>query len=249
MSTKFTYFGGMAVLVERSDGYKILCDPYISKNPATDVDVKELYDVDLVLVTHAAFDHYGDTADIIKNSNAILMAGADVIRLVNQELDEPLPAERVKSTIYGDEQSFGTTKVHTAVTFHTSNTVQNGVSTVFFPFGFVVEVEPGVAYYHAGDTCLFSDMKLIHELYKPNVMAVGISRIEPQFPCEMAPREAAHATAMIGADVVIPTHYAPGSEDLELYLRYADAIAPNTQVFAGANRSFLYTPFRVDALS
>ena len=57
MSTKFTYFGGMAVLVERSDGYKILCDPYISKNPATDVDVKELYDVDLVLVTHAAFDH------------------------------------------------------------------------------------------------------------------------------------------------------------------------------------------------
>ena len=45
MSTKFTYFGGMAVLVERSDGYKILCDPYISKNPATDVDVKELYDV------------------------------------------------------------------------------------------------------------------------------------------------------------------------------------------------------------
>ena len=249
MSVKFTYFGGMAVLVERSDGYKILCDPYISANPATDYDVKKLFDVDLVLVTHAAFDHFGDTIEIIRNSNAVLMAGADVIRLVNAGLNEPLPAERIRSTIYGDEQSFGATKVHTTITFHTSNTVQNGVNTVFFPFGYVVEIEPGTTYYHSGDTCLFSDMKLIRELYKPNVMAVGISRIEPQYPCEMGPREAAHATSMIGADVVIPTHYAPGATDLELYLKYVDAIAPNSQVFVGANRSFLYTPFKLEALS
>lgn len=246
MATKFTYFGGMAFLVERSDGYKILCDPYISKNPATDVDAKSLYDVDLLLVTHAAFDHFGDTIDIMKNSKAILMAGADVIRLVNEGLGEPLPKERVRSTIYGDEQVFGMTTVRTAITFHTSNTVQNSVSTVFFPFGFVVDVEPGVTYYHAGDTCLFGDMKLIREMYKPNVMAVGISRIEPQYPCEMAPREAAHATAMIGADVVVPTHYAPNSADLDLYLKYAEVIAPNTKVFVGANKSFLYTPFKVE---
>ena len=248
MATKFTYFGGMAVLAERSDGYKILCYPYISKNPATDTDVKTLYDTDLLLVTHAAFDHFGDTIEIMKNSKAILMAGADVIRLVNAALEEPLPAERVRSTIYGDEQFFGITTVHTAVTFHTSNTVQQGVSTVFWPFGFVVEIEPGVTYYHAGDTCLFGDMKLIRELYKPNIMAVGISRIEPQYPCEMAPREAAHATAMIGADVVIPTHYPPGSSDLDLYLKYADAIAPNTRVFVGADRSFMYHPSRIEEL-
>ena len=89
-------------------------------------------------------------------------------------------------------------------------------------------------------------MKLIREMYKPNVMAVGISRIEPQYPCEMAPREAAHATAMIGADVVVPTHYAPNSADLDLYLKYAEVIAPNTKVFVGANKSFLYTPFKVE---
>ncbi len=248
MGVKFTYFGGMAVLAERSDGYKILCDPYISKNPATDVDVKSLYDTDLLLVTHAAFDHFGDTIDIMKNSKAVLMAGADVIRLVNEALEEPLPPERIKSTIYGDEQFFGMTTVHTAITFHTSNTVQHGISTVFFPFGFVVEIEPGVTYYHAGDTCLFGDMKLIRELYKPNVMAVGISRIEPKYPCEMAPREAAHATAMIGADVVIPTPYPPGSADLDLYLKYAEAIAPNTKVLAGANRSFIYHPCRIEEL-
>lgn len=248
MGTKFTYFGGMAVLVERSDGYKILCDPYISKNPATDVDVSTLYDVDLLLVTHAAFDHFGDTIEIMKNSNAVLMAGADVIRLVNEGLGEPLPKERVRNTIYGDEQFFGQTTVHTAVTFHTSNTTQNGVFTAFFPFGFIVEIEPGVTYYHAGDTCLFGDMRLIHELYKPNVMAVGVSRIEPQYPTEMPPREAAHATLMIGADVVIPTHYAPGSSDLEKFLKYVEAIAPNTKTFVGANRSFVYTPFQIEEL-
>ncbi len=232
--------------MERSDGYRILCDPYISKNPAADVDVKTLYDVDLLLVTHAAFDHFGDTIEIMKNSNAILMAGADVIRLVNEGLGAPLPGDRVRSTIYGDEQFFGRTTVHTAVTFHTSNTVQNGVSTVFFPFGFVIEVEPDVTYYHAGDTCLFGDMRLIHELYKPNVMAVGVSRIEPQYPTEMAPREAAFAALMIGADVVIPTHYAPGSADLERFIKYAEAIVPNTKVFVGANKSFVYTPFKIE---
>ena len=249
MSAKFTYFGGMSVLVERSDGYKILCDPYISQNPATDVDVKTLYDIDLLLVTHAAFDHFGDAIEIMKNSNAILMAGADVVRLVNEALDEPLPKERVRSTIYGDEQFFGKTTVHTTVTFHTSNTIQNGIFTVFFPFGFVVEVEPGITYYHAGDTCLFSDMKLLRDLYKPNIMAVGVSRIEPQYPTEMPPREAAHATAMVGPDVVIPTHYAPGSNDLDLYLKYVDVISPNTKVFVGANRSFVYTPFQVEEVN
>ena len=53
-------------------------------------------------------------------------------------------------------------------------------------FGFIVEVEPGVTYYHVGDTCLFSDMRMYRELYHPNVMTVGISRFkEPYPPCEM----------------------------------------------------------------
>ncbi len=66
MAVKFTYYGGMAVHIERSDGYQILVDPYFTGNPAVNGLPKEMYDVDLVLVTHAAFDHFGDTADIMK---------------------------------------------------------------------------------------------------------------------------------------------------------------------------------------
>ena len=249
MAVKFTYYGGMSVVIQRSDGFKIVCDPYLSQNPATTADPKELFDADLLLVTHAAFDHYGDTPAIVNHSNCVLMAGADVIRLVNEGRKEPLPSQRVRMTIYGDEQCFGVTKVHTVTAFHTSNSVQNGVQTMFFPFGFVIEVEPGVVYYHAGDTSLYSDMKLLRELYKPNVMAVGISRISPEYSCEMMPREAAYATSWVGPDVVIPTHYAPGSEDLESYLRYAEILAPNTKVMAGANKSFLYTPFEAKEIS
>lgn len=248
MAVKFTYHGGMSVTIQRSDGFKIVCDPFLSQNPAAKTDPEELYDAGLVLVTHAAFDHYGDTAAIVNHSSCVLMAGADVVRLVNAERDTSLPPERVRLTIYGDEQHFGPTKVHTVTAFHTSNTVQNGVQTVFFPFGFIVEVEPGVVYYHAGDTSLFSDMKLFRELYKPNVMAVGISRISPEYACEMMPREAAYATSWVGPDVVIPTHYAPGSADLEQYLQLAQVMAPNTKVIAGANKSFMFTPFEAKEL-
>ena len=138
--------------------------------------------------------------------------------------------------------------VHTAIVFHTSNTVQAGVEIVFFPFGFVVDIEPGITYYHAGDTALFSDMKLIRDLYKPNVMAVGISRILPELSCEMAPREAAYATAWVGCDVVIPTHYGLGSPDLDLYIKYATVIAPKSQIISGVNKSFLYTPLQAEEI-
>ena len=45
MATKFTYFGGMCILVERSDGYKILFDPYLSANPATKTTPDEVKDI------------------------------------------------------------------------------------------------------------------------------------------------------------------------------------------------------------
>ena len=51
MAAKFSYIGGMCVLVERSDGFKILFDPYLSKNKDTNRKPSEFYDVDLILVT------------------------------------------------------------------------------------------------------------------------------------------------------------------------------------------------------
>ena len=95
------------------------------------------------------------------------------------------------------------------------------------------------------DTSLFSDMKIIRELYRPDVMAVGISAIEKIYPCEMNPREAAYATQWIGPNVVIPTHYEPGAPELEDYIRYAQVTAPKTIVQAQIEKTWEYVPFQV----
>lgn len=245
MAVKFTYHGGMTMLIERDDGYKIICDPFISNNPAAVAKPEDFYDVDLVIVTHAAFDHFGDTAEIMKNSNAVLIAGGDVIRMV-EAVTGSLDPSRKRLTIYGDELRYGETTVRTVMAWHCSNSKQNGVTTSSEPFGYIVNVEKNVTYYHAGDTSLFTDMKLIRELYKPNVMAVGISRISEEYACELNPKEAAFATSWIGPDVVVPTHYAPGSPALDEYLKCMDVLSPNTCIKTAIGQSFTYKPYVVE---
>jgi len=67
--------------------------------------------------------------------------------------------------------------------------------------GFVVRMD-GVSVYHAGDTGLFSDMKLIGELYHPDVAFLPIGG-----RYTMGPREAMIAAQYIGAKTVVPIHY------------------------------------------
>ena len=245
MATTFTYFGGMCVLAVRDDGYKVLCDPYLSDNPAAEKGPEDLSDVDLLLVTHNAFDHFGDTIRIMENSQAILMAGGEVIRRVAEAIPG-LPDDRLVITIYGDDRSFGGVSVRVVPTWHVSNCVINGATIANPPLGFIIEMEKDVRYYHAGDTSLFSDMKMIREIYRPNIMAVGISRISEKYPGEMTPREAAFATQWVGPDVVIPTHYAPGSEKLEQYISYVKVTSPQTVIKDVTNIPWTYTPFRID---
>lgn len=244
MAVKFTYFGGMCILVERSDGYRILFDPYLSGNSSTQAVPETVGDVNLLVVTHNAFDHFGDTIQMMKESKACLFAGGEVVRRVREALPE-LSEKRCRVTIYGDEQDYCGSALRVMPAWHVSNCVVNGVVLANPPFGFVLDVEPGVCYYHPGDTSLFTDIKLIREMYRPNIMAVGISGIEEKYPCEMNPREAAYATQWIGPDVVIPTHYAPGSKALEDYLTFVKVTSPKTIVKAEVGKTWSYTPFCV----
>lgn len=143
MATKFTYFGGMCILVERSDGYKILFDPYLSANPATKTTLDEVKDIDLLVVTHNAFDHFGDTIEIMQKSHALLFAGGEVVRRVQEALPD-LPEERFRLTIYGDEQNYNGSILRVMPAWHVSNCVVNGVVIANPPFGYVLDVEPGV---------------------------------------------------------------------------------------------------------
>ena len=70
------------------------------------------------------------------------------------------------------------------------------------PAGLIIRMPGGFTIYHSGDTCVFGDMKLIAELYKPDVAMLPIG---DNFT--MGPKEAAHATRLLGIKHVIPMHY------------------------------------------
>lgn len=244
MSTKFTYFGGMCVLIERSDGYKILCDPYFVKNVQTNVTPEEMKDVDLVLVTHNASDHYGDVEAVMACSNAKVMMCSDNVRKIKRNMD--LPKERIVSTVYGDCRQFGETTVRTMLAFHTSKHDEEGVLTYGPPVGYLIEVEPSVVYYHTGDTALSENFRTIRELYHPNIMCVGISGIRPGASREMTEREAAMAVAWCGAEVVIPTHYVTETDSLKVFKNHMASFAPHVKIMEGFDQSFLLKPLEVD---
>ncbi len=85
------------------------------------------------------------------------------------------------------------------------------------PMGFVVYVDPGVRFYHYGDTAIFGDLRLIGELYRPTVGALGITNpVELDagdvasgrlITAEMSPREGVLAAQWLGLKVVLPCHY------------------------------------------
>jgi len=242
------------MLAERTDGYKVLFDPYFSKNHHTEKTAKDFYDVNAILVSHHAFDHYGDTEEILKNSHAKVFCCADTCESLYRNVPEVDPS-RIIETLYGDTRDLDGMTVHTVRAYHHSKTdyadcaLKDGRIRVFGPpAGFVVEIEPGVNYYHPGDTALYGDMQLIGQLYRPNVMAVGVTGIDPvpNPACEMTLRECALAVQWIGATVVVPTHYPVGSTKPAEFKALMNLLMPEVIVKDGADASFTVTPMRVD---
>jgi L-ascorbate metabolism protein UlaG (beta-lactamase superfamily) len=101
------------------------------------------------------------------------------------------------------------------------------------PMGFILYAEPGARIYHHGDTALFSDLKLIGELYQPHVGCIGmanapevLARVEGPgrlTTAEMDPREAAQAAQWLGLEVVLPCHYShPDTDEVEAFLAHLD---------------------------
>jgi L-ascorbate metabolism protein UlaG (beta-lactamase superfamily) len=101
------------------------------------------------------------------------------------------------------------------------------------PMGFVVYVDPDVRFYHYGDTALFTDMKLIAELYRPTIGCVGVTQPVELFEWvigpgriltgEMNPREGALAAQWLGVETILPCHYIdPDCEDVREFGRYLE---------------------------
>ena len=179
---KVTYLGHAGFIFE--DAKKLVIDPFLTGNPATPFTLDSIAGADVVLVTHSHLDHLGDAYAIVKKTGALLVCCHDLA---------------VSGEVTGEGMNYGGTIDACGIPItmvKAEHTVDIGDAS-----GFVWR-QGGKVIYHMGDTGLFSDMKLIGELYQPEILLVPMGD-----RYTMDPRTAAMATSWIKPKVVIPMHY------------------------------------------
>jgi L-ascorbate metabolism protein UlaG (beta-lactamase superfamily) len=178
LSTRLTYHGAASFEIV-GPTHRVLIDPFLSQNPLAPCAPDDLEKPDVILVSHAAFDHYGDTASIAKRTGAPVVCDAAVRAML---IDEGVPSGQVSATTWGIVVEAAGLPIRPVECHHwSSGTLSDGRQVVGNPIAFIVETEPGVRVYHYGDTCIF-DMRLIGELYRPTVGLLGCT-----LPRELAP--------------------------------------------------------------
>ena len=168
MSTRIRFLGVAGYEIQGPDR-RILVDPFLSANPRAPCSPDELETPDVILVSHAAYDHLGDAATISRRTGAPVVCGADVRLML---LEDGVPDQQIRATVWGIVVRVGGVVVRPIECHHWSNGQLNGAAITGTPMGFIVETEPGVRIYHYGDTAIF-DMRLFGELYAPTVGIFG----------------------------------------------------------------------------
>jgi L-ascorbate metabolism protein UlaG (beta-lactamase superfamily) len=140
--------------------------------------------------------------------------------------------EKVISILWGDQIEVQGVTVKAVECRHINLFQSGNLYLSGIPLSFIIHPEDGVRIYNAGDTALFSDLKLIGQLHQPNIALIPIGGT-PELTggySHLPPQEAALAAQWIGADVVIPTHYQPDAEEATAFTKYLSLLAPSTHV-------------------
>ena len=191
MSATVTFLGHGTFAIE-TGGKTILIDPFLTDNPSASTTADDVA-ADFIIVTHGHGDHVGDTVGIAQRTGALVIANFEIIDwLGKQGLTNTHPQHIGGAHAY----DFGTVKLTIA---HHGSALPDG-SNGGNPCGVLLKLPEGTIY-HAADTGLFYDMKLIGE----EGIDLAIVPIGDNFT--MGPDDALRAVKLIEPKRVIPDHY------------------------------------------
>lgn len=196
---RITWLGHSTFKIATPGGKTVLLDPWVAGNPACPEAMKKLDRLDVMLISHGHGDHMSDTVALAKQFKPLIVCNYEIhLWLASKGVANTCPMNK------GGSQKVADVEVTMTHAFHSSGIEDDG--KVIYggePAGYVVTLPGGLKLYHAGDTAIFGDMKLIGELYAPEVACLPIGDL-----FTMGPREAAKAIRLLNVKHVIPMHFA-----------------------------------------
>ena len=182
---EITWLGHSGIKLQGSK--TVYIDPFLTGNPVASATPEEITEADLVVVTHYHSDHLGDSFAICKKTGATLVG---IHEIAVEAEAEGIAAEGMN---IGGTVETREVKIHMVQALHSAEKGD--------PAGVVIEID-GKKIYHAGDTGLTYDMKLIGEFFKPDLSFIPIGD-----RYTMGVPSAVRAVMFIQTRKVIPIHY------------------------------------------
>jgi L-ascorbate metabolism protein UlaG (beta-lactamase superfamily) len=193
-----TWLGHATFLVVSPGGKRIVFDPWITGNPLSPPSAKQLGALDLILITHGHGDHTGDAVALGRSSGAQVVAPYELSLWLGKKGLKNVTGMNPGGTLQALGLSITVVPaVHSSSVEDDGQIIYTGIAT-----GFVVRFENAQTIYFAGDTSIFGDMKLIGEIYKPDIAFLPIGDLYT-----MGPEQAARASEMLGIRQIVPMHY------------------------------------------